>query len=106
MRCVLVVEPCGDDMQWYIEAVAEGLEVSGVGLIVDVFHTDVYGFDGEVGNMYLGTAGKKLQEANGVLATRQTDEDVVLLVDKLVLSQCLVECLPESFVNRHCRICD
>ena len=83
------------------EAVAERLQVAGVGLVVYIFHANVKCFYGEVGNMDTRATGEELQEAKGVLATRQTDEDAVTLVDELVLSQRLVECLPESFLECH-----
>ena len=55
----------------------------------------------KVGDMDFGTTGEELQQAERVLATRQTDEDFVVLVDELVLSQRLVECLPKSFLECH-----
>ena len=68
---------------------------------MDIVHSDMKCLDGEVGDMDVRATGEELQEAKGVLATGQTDEDAVTLVDELVLSQRLVECLPESFLERH-----
>jgi hypothetical protein len=59
------------------------------------------GLDGEVGDVDFGTTGEELQQAERVFATRQTDEDFVVLVDKLVLSQRFIECLPKSFFECH-----
>ena len=89
------------NMEGHAETVAERLQISGVGLIMDILHADMQGFDGEVGDMNLGTACEELQQTEGVLATRQTDEDAVVLVDKLELSQRFIESLPKSFVKRH-----
>jgi hypothetical protein len=68
---------------------------------MDISHTDMQGLDGEVGDVDFGTTGEELQQAERVFATRQTDEDFVVLVDELVLSQRFIECLPKSFVQRH-----
>ena len=83
------------------EAGAEGLQVGGVALVVDVVHANMERLEGEVGDMNLGTPGEKLQQAERILATRQTDEDFIVLVDEFVLAQRLVECLPKSFLERH-----
>ena len=88
-------------MEGNVEAGAEGLEVASVRLVAYIFHADVEGLDGETGDMDTRTTSEELQEAEGVLATRQTDEDAVTLVDELVLSQRLVECLPKSFLECH-----
>ena len=89
------------NMEGHAETVAERLQISGVGLIMDILHTDMQGFDGEVGYMNLGTACEELQQTEGVLATRQADEDFIVLVDELKLSQRLIESLPKSFFERH-----
>ena len=78
-------------MEGNAETVAEGLQVGGVGLVVHILHANVCGFDGEVGDMNQGTACQELKETERVLATRQTDEDAVVLVDELELSQCFIE---------------
>ena len=88
-------------MQGHAEAVAERLQIAGICLVMDILHTDMQGFDGEIGDMNPGTAGEKLQQTKGVLATRQADEDFIVLVDELVLSQRLVKSLPKSFLERH-----
>jgi hypothetical protein len=59
------------------------------------------GLYGEMGNMDLGAAGKELKQAKRVLSTRQTDEDAVVLVDELELTQRFVKLFPESFFDRH-----
>lgn len=53
----------------------------------------------------LGTTGEELQQTKGILATRQADEDFIVLVDELVLAQRLVESLPELFFERHRYVC-
>ena len=73
-------------MQGNAEAVAEGLEIGGVCLVVDIRHADMERLDGEVGDIDLGTTSEEFQQAQRVLATRQTDEDFVVLVDELILS--------------------
>ena len=88
----------GDDVEWDAETVTEGLQVGGVRFVMNIIHADVERFDGEVGDVDFGAAGKEFEQAEGVLATRQADEDFIVLVDELVLSQCLVESLPKSFV--------
>ena len=88
-------------MEGHGEAVAERLEIRSVCLVMDISHTYMQGLDGEVGDVDFGTTGEELQQAERVFATRQTDEDFVVLVDELVLSQRFIECLPKSFVERH-----
>ena len=73
-------------MEMNAEVVAERLEVGGIRFVMNILHPNVQGFDGEVGDVNLGTTGKELQQTKGVLATRQADEDTVVLVDKLELS--------------------
>ena len=63
------------------------------------------GLDGEVGDVNFGTTGEELQQTQRVFATRQTDEDFVVLVDELVLSQRFIESLPEFFFERHSCVC-
>ena len=65
---------------------------------MNILHPHMQGLDGEVGDIDLGATGEKFQQAEGVLATRQTDEDAVVLVDKLELSQRFVKLFPKSFV--------
>jgi len=91
-------------VEGHAELGAEGLEVGGVGLVMDVLHADMEGRDGEVGDVHLGAASQELGQQERVLTTRQSDEDMVTLVDELVLAQGFVECLPESFVECHCRV--
>ena len=43
-------------------------------------------------------AGEEVEQAEGVFATRQSDEDFIVLVDELELSQRLVKLFPKSFV--------
>ena len=94
----------GDDVEGDTEKVTEGLEVGGVCFVMDISHADVQSLDGEVGDVDIGTTGKELKQAEGVLATRQADEDFIVLVDELELPQRLVESLPKSFVERHLSI--
>ena len=94
---MICFETGGDDVEGDAEAVAERLEVGGVCFIMDIIHAYVQGLYGEVGDVDLGTTGKELKQAEGVLSTRQTDEDAVVLVDKLELSQCFVKLFPKSF---------
>ena len=95
---MICFETGGNDVEGDVNVVAERLEVAGVSLVMNIIHTDMQGLDGEVGDVDLGTTGKKLKQTEGVLATRQADEDFVVLVDKLELSQRLVKSLPKSFV--------
>ena len=88
-------------MERNVEAVAERQEVGGIRFVMNILHSDVQGFDGEVGDVNLGTTGKELQQTKGVLATRQADEDTVVLVDELELSQCFVKSFPKFFFERH-----
>ena len=83
----------------------EGMKVCSIRFVMDVFHTNMEGFDSEVGNVDFGTASQEFKQAERVLATRQADEDAVVLVDKLVLSQCFVKLFPKSFVERHGLVC-
>ena len=53
-------ETGGDDVQGDVEVVTERLEVGGVRFVMNILHPNVQGFDGEVGDMNLGAAGKKL----------------------------------------------
>ena len=55
-------------MEGDTEAVAERLQVAGVGLVVYIFHSDMKCLYGEVGNMDVRATGEELQEAKGVLA--------------------------------------
>ena len=80
------------------EAVAERLQVGGVRFVMNIFHPHMQGLDSKVGDMDLGATGEKFQQTEGVLAARQTDEDAVVLVDKLELSQRFVKLFPKSFV--------
>jgi hypothetical protein len=88
-----------------VEAVAEGLKVSRVRFVMNILHADMQCLDGEVGNMYLGTTSEELKQTKGILATRQADEDFVVLVDELVLSQRLVKSLPEFLFEFHRYVC-
>ena len=88
----------GDDMEGDAEAIAERLQVGGVCFVMNILHPYMQGLDGKVRDMDLGTTGEKFQQAEGILATRQTDEDAVVLVDKLELSQRFVKLFPKSFV--------
>ena len=88
-------------MEGDAETVAERLEVGGVCFIMDIIHAYVQGLYGEVGDVDLGTTGKKFEQTKGVLATRQSDEDVVVLVDELELSQRLVKSFPKFLLERH-----
>ena len=54
-------EAGGDDVERNGEAVAEGLEVGGVCLVMNIVHADVQGLDSEVGDVDLGAAGEELQ---------------------------------------------
>ena len=83
------------------QTIAELLKVGSVCLVMNIVHSDVQGLDGEVGDIDLGTAGEELQQAERVFATRQTDEDFVVLVDELVLPQRFIECFPKSFFQSH-----
>jgi len=91
----------GDDVEGHAEAIAEGLEIIGGGFVMNISHPHMQGLDGKVGNMDFGTAGKKFEQAKGILATRQADEDAVVLVDELELAQCLVKSLPKFLLERH-----
>ena len=92
------VKAGGDDVEGDTEAVAEQLQVGGVRFVMNIFHSDVQGLDGEAGDVDFGATGEEFQQTEGVLATRQTDEDAVVLVDKLELSQRFVKLFPKSFV--------
>ena len=98
-------ETGGDDVQGDVEVVTERLEVGGVRFLMNILHPNVQGFDGEVGDMNLGTTGKELQQTKGVLTTRQADEDTVVLVDELELSQCFVKSFPKFFFEIHHDVC-
>ena len=91
-------------MKGYAKAVAESLQVGGVCLVVYISHADMQCLDGEVGDVDFGATSKEFKQAQRVFATRQTDEDFIVLVDELELSQRFVECLPKSFVERHKRL--
>ena len=98
---MITLEGCGDDVERNAETVAEGLQVGGVRLVMNITHPDMQGLYGEVGDVNLGASGEEFEQAEGVLATRQSDEDFIVLVDKLELSQRFIESLPKFFVKRH-----
>ncbi len=98
---MLRVERGGDDVEGNAQLVAKRLEVGGVRFVVDIAHANMQGLDGKVGHMDLGTASQELKKTERVLATRQADEDAVILVDKLVLTQRFVKLFPKMFVERH-----
>ena len=106
------VKAGGDDVEGNAELIAETLQVVGIGLVMGAYrrlarllprkvHADMQCFDGEVGDVNLGATGQKLEQQQRVLATRQADEDVVVLVDELIFSQRLVKSLPKSFADGH-----
>ncbi len=92
-------------MERNVETVAERLEVGGVRFVMNILHSDMKGLDGEVGDMNLGTTGEEFQQTKGVLATRQADEDTVVLVDELELSQRLVKSFPKFLFEIHRDVC-
>ena len=85
-------------MEGNTETIAERLEVGGVRFVMNIFHPYMQGLYGEVGHMNLGTTCKEFEQAEGVFATRQADEDFIVLVDELELSQRFVKLFPKSFV--------
>ena len=92
-------------MKGNVETIAERLQIAGIRFVLNILRSYMQGLDGEVGHMDFGTTCKKLQQAKRVFATRQADEDFVVLVDQLVLSQRLVKGFPKSFFERHSDVC-
>jgi hypothetical protein len=95
------LEAGGDDVEMDTKSVAERLEVGGVSFVTYVFHSYMQSLDTKVRDVDLGATGKELEQTEGVLATRQSDEDSIVLVDELELSQRLVKSFPKSFLERH-----
>ena len=83
------------------KSITELLDVRSVSHVGDILHANVDCHDCEAGFQNMLTTGEEFKETKGVLSSRQTDEDAVVLVDKLVLSQCLVEVVPKSVGCRH-----
>ena len=92
-------------MKGNTEAVAEGLEISDVRFVMNICHANMECLGSKARDVNLGTSGQEFQQAEGVLATRQADEDFVVLVDELVLTQRFVKSLPESFFEIHRYVC-
>ena len=53
----LKVKAGGDDVEGDTEAVAERLQVGGVRFVMNIFHSDVQGLDGEAGDVDFGATG-------------------------------------------------
>ncbi len=87
------------------QVVAERLEIGGVRFVMNVFHPHVTCLNGEVWYVHLGTTGEEFQQTKGILATRQADEDFVVLGDQLELPQRFVERLPEFLFKIHRCVC-
>jgi len=95
------VDGRGDDVEGDLQTLTEVLQIGSVRLVMDVLHPYMQGLDGEVGYMHLRAARHEFQQTERVLATRQTDEDFIVLINQLVLPQRFVEGLPKSFCYSH-----
>ena len=84
-------------MQRYAENIAKLLEVVGGCLITYVLHTNMNGFDLEAWVVNAGTLGKQFSKQQRVLAARETDEHVVIILQQLVRCESAYEAFIKSF---------
>ena len=92
-------------MEGNAEAVAERLEIGGIRFVMNILHTNMEGFDRKTGNVNFGTTRQELKQTKRILATRQADEDFVVLVDQLEHAQRFVKSFPKFLFEGHCYVC-
>lgn len=73
-----------DDMESYAEFVAEVLEIVGGGLVGNIFHPHVNGLYPELGFVNFGTLAQHLEQAQGVLATRKGNKNMVTVLNEMI----------------------
>ena len=74
----------GDDVEGHVLLTAEALQIVGRGFVADVRHAHMDGLDPEVRMMDARAAGQQFQEAKRVLAARESEEHVVVVLEQTV----------------------
>src|SRR5574344_2867563 len=74
-------------MQRNIESVGKRLQVIRTSFVFDIFHTNMYGFDLKVWSLYFSSSGQHFQQTKRILTTRQTNQDIVSVIDKIIIGK-------------------
>ena len=90
---VLDFEAGGSDVEPYAQVVAELLNVTGVGLVLNILHPDMQGFYLETGMQDARALGQHFEQKERILAARKSHEDMITIFYKMISSHRLDESL-------------